>query len=163
VSYLPGLIIALAALWATLSGETAPMFVALGAASILVALAFSARLGVIGRDASPYHRVIRLLVYLVWLLSEIVKANISVIARVLSPIRSIDPDIVRLKASGKSDLARALFANSITLTPGTVTVDIDGDKLVVHALSRESAAPVSFEMMNYLSAKTGDPSATGKG
>ena len=97
MSYLPGLIIALGALWFALSGETAPMFVALGAASVVFALWFAARLRIIGRDASPYHRLVRLLVYLVWLLSEIAKANISVIGKVLSPRRAIDPELVRLK------------------------------------------------------------------
>lgn len=163
MSYLPGLIIALAALWAALSGETAPMLIALGVISVAVTLLIAGRLGIIGRDASPYHRIVRLFVYLIWLLSEIVKANIAVIARILSPARSIDPDITHLQAAGKSDLGRALFANSITLTPGTVTVDIDGDRLVVHALSRQGADPANFEMMNYLSAKTGDPGRAGKG
>jgi multicomponent Na+:H+ antiporter subunit E len=157
LSYLPGLIIALAALWFALSGETAPMFVALGAASVLFALWFAGRLRIIGRDASPYHRLVQLLVYLVWLLSEIVKANISVIGKVLSPKR-VDPDLVRLKVSPKSDLGRALFANSITLTPGTVTVDVDGDRMIVHALAREKATPANFQTMNNLSAKAGDPS-----
>ena len=162
MSYLPGLIIALAALWFALSGETAPMFVALGAASVVFTLWFAARLGIIGRDASPYHRLIRLLVYLVWLLFEIVKANIAVIGKVLSPRRAIDPELVRLKVSPRSDLGRALFANSITLTPGTCTIDVDGDLIVVHALTRENATPSNFERMNYPAAKTGDPSSKPK-
>lgn len=157
MTYLPGLIIALAAFWAALSGETAPMFVALGVASVALALLLAGRLRVIGRDASPYHRIVRLLVYLVWLLFEIFKANIAVIVRILSPGRSIDPDIVRLKAAGASDLSRALFANSITLTPGTVTVDIEGDRLIVHVLARANASPAGFETMSFFSARTGDP------
>lgn len=164
MSYLPGLVIALAALWAALSGETAPIFVALGVASVVFALWFAARLRIIGRDASPYHRIVQLFIYLIWLLWEILKANISVIARVLSPRRAIDPEVVRLKAVGTSDLGRALFANSITLTPGTVTVDVDGDALIVHALARENASPGSFETMNHFAAKTGDPPCrAGKG
>ena len=157
MSYLPGLIIALGVLWAALSGETAPMFIALGAASVALVLWFAARLRIVGRDASPYHRIVQLLVYLIWLLSEIIKANISVLAKILSPGHAIDPDLVRLNPSGKSDLGRALFANSITLTPGTVTVDVYDDKFVVHALVRENASPASFERMNDLAARAGEP------
>jgi multicomponent Na+:H+ antiporter subunit E len=157
MSYLPGLIIVLAALWAALSAETAPMFVGLGVISVLLAVWLAARLRIISREASPYHRIVRLFVYFVWLMSEVAKANIAVIVRILSPGRTIDPAIVRIKAAAKSDLGRALFANSITLTPGTVTVDIEGDRLVVHTLIRDKASPASFEMMNYLAAKTADP------
>ena len=67
------------------------------------------------------------------------------------------------KVTARSDFEVTSYANSITLTPGTVTVDVDGDMLLVHALTRTGADPASFEMMNYLSAQTGDPSGAGKG
>ncbi|MDP3736262.1 MAG: Na+/H+ antiporter subunit E [Hyphomonadaceae bacterium] len=154
--YLPGLLVALAALWFALSGETAPMFLALGALSVLVTLWLAARLRIIDRDASPYHRLVQLALYLVWLMGQIVKANIAVIAKVLGPRHAIDPALVRLKTSAKTDLGRALFANSITLTPGTVTVDIEGDLLVVHALVREAATVHSFSPMDRHAAKAAD-------
>lgn len=157
MSYWLGLAAALVALWAALSGETAPLFIALGAVSVVFVLWFVARLGIIGRDASPYHRIIQLFIYLVLLLVEIVKANIVVLGKILSPTRAIDPDLVRVKAVGKSDLGRTLFANSITLTPGTVTVDVEDNKFVVHALARENASPDSFEPMNRVAARAGDP------
>ena len=68
MTYLPGLALALAALWFALSGETSPLFLMLGAVSVLAALWLAARLRIIDRDASPYHRIVQLLVYLVWLL-----------------------------------------------------------------------------------------------
>jgi len=159
MTYLPGLTAALAALWFALSGETAPMFLALGVLSVLFALWLSARLGILGRDASPYHRAVQLLLYLVWLVGEILKANIAVIARVLGPRHAIDPDLVRVKTQARSDLGKALFSNSITLTPGTVTVDIEGDIFSVHALVREASRPGSFNVMDRLAARAGDPPA----
>ena len=125
MSYVPGLLVALAAFWFLLSGQTAPLFVALGVLSVLLSLALAERLKIIGRDASPYHRIVQLIVYFAYLLVEIAKANLAVIKRILGPSHAIDPVMVVLKTSARTDLGRALFANSITLTPGTVTVDVE--------------------------------------
>lgn len=154
--YLPGLILALAAFWFTLSGETAPLFLVLGALSLVLVLWLAARLRIIDRDASPYHRIVQMLVYLGWLLVEIVKANVAVIARIVGPGHAIDPVMVNLKTSARTDLGKALFANSITLTPGTVTVDVEGDALKVHALVREASTPPSFADMDRKAAAAAD-------
>jgi len=156
MTYLPGLLIALTAFWFALSGLTSPYFLGLAAVAVLLTLWLSARLGVIGRDASPYHRAILLASYLAWLLGEIVKSNITVIARVLGPRSAIDPAMVTVKTKARTELGKALFANSITLTPGTVTVDVDGDELKVHALVRENAAPASFEVMDRRAVRAAD-------
>jgi multicomponent Na+:H+ antiporter subunit E len=156
MTYLPGLLIALTAFWFALSGLTSPYFLGLAVVAVVLALWLSARLGVIGRDASPYHRAILLASYLAWLLGEIVKSNIAVIARVLGPRSAIDPAMVTVKTKARTELGKALFANSITLTPGTVTVDVDGDELKVHALVRENAAPASFESMDRRAARAAD-------
>ena len=154
--YLPGLVLALAALWFALSGQTSIFFVVLGVISILLTVWLAARLRIIDRDASPYHRLPQMLVYLGWLIVEIVKSNIAVIARVLGPRHAIDPAVVRLRASARTDLGRALFANSITLTPGTVTIDVQDDKVMVHALVREKASVAGFEPMNRRAAAAAD-------
>jgi multicomponent Na+:H+ antiporter subunit E len=79
-------------------------------------------------------RVLRALVFLPYLLAAIVRANLSMAAVVLDPRLPIDPSIVRVPAP-EGRVARALLANSITLTPGTLTVDVTDDELVVHALT----------------------------
>lgn len=66
-------------------------------------------------------------------------ANIDVARRILNPKLPIAPMMIRVKASQKGDLARVIFANSITLTPGTVSVDMQGDEIAVHALTPEAA------------------------
>lgn len=68
----------------------------------------------------------------------VVKSNIDVAFRVLSPSLPINPGIVKVKTKLKSPFGRLILANSITLTPGTITVDIDGDDLYIHWLSMES-------------------------
>lgn len=73
--------------------------------------------------------------YIIFLLKEIVEANLCVIRLVYSK-REMEPLLVRFNAGLKTDPARVLVANSITLTPGTITVELDGDELCVHALDR---------------------------
>lgn len=154
--YLPGLLIALVLLWFGLSGETSPFFIGLAVIAVVLTILLSARMKVIDRNSSPYHRAPQLLLYTGWLLVEIVKANMAVIARVLGPRHAIDPAVVRLRTRARTDLGKALFANSITLTPGTVTVDVDGDKVLVHALVRENAGVASFEPMDRRAARAAD-------
>ncbi|MEY2758052.1 MAG: hypothetical protein RIR33_1830 [Pseudomonadota bacterium] len=156
MSYLPGLLAALVAFWFALSGLASPYFLVAAAIAVLLTIWLCARLRVIGRDASPYHRFVQLTAYTIWLLGEIVKANLAVIARVVGPRHAIDPAMVSVKTQARSDLGKALLANSITLTPGTVTVDVDGETLKVHALVRENATPPSFARMDERSARTAD-------
>lgn len=72
--------------------------------------------------------------FLVW---EIIKANLDVLIRVFRPSMPISPRIIALESYLETDLARVVFANSITLTPGTVTIDIQGTRLYVHCLAAE--------------------------
>ncbi len=145
--YVPGLILALAAFWFAMSGQTTLLFGLLGLISVLLVLWLCARLGIIDRNASPYHRAPQLLLWLIWLLGEIVKSNVFVIRRIFGPARAIDPAVVKVNGEGNSDLAKTLFANSITLTPGTVTVEVEEGQFMIHALDGPGATPSSFSAM----------------
>ncbi len=83
-----------------------------------------------------------MLLFFITLVFEIVKANISMARIVLDPKLPIEPSIVKFKTRLKSDTAKVTLANSITLTPGTITMDIIGDTFYVHALTREAAEDV---------------------
>ncbi len=76
----------------------------------------------------------RTLAYLPWLVWEILKSNVRVARLILSPRIRVDPSIVHFRASQRTDLGRFVYANSITLTPGTVTTGIVGDDFEVHAI-----------------------------
>lgn len=156
MTYLPGLVIALTAFWFVLSGELSPFFQGLAVIAVLLSVWLAVRLRITGRDASPYHRLPQMLLYLPWLLVQIAQANIAVIVRVLGPRHAIDPAMVRLRTRARTDLGKALFANSITLTPGTVTVDVSGDRVLVHALVRENASVAGFEPMDRRAAAAAD-------
>ncbi len=156
MAYAPGLTIALAAFWLVLSGHFDALMLGLGLLSVLAALWLTARLEVIDRESSPYHRSPQMLSYVGWLVGEIAKANIQVIGQVFAPAESLRPGLTRVRTVGSSDMAKVLFANSITLTPGTVTIDVDRDELLVHALSLSGAEPASFTSMDRKSALAAD-------
>ena len=84
-------------------------------------------------------KILASIVYLVVFIVAVVKSNIDVALRVLSPRLPINPGIVRVKTRLKSSLGRMVLANSITLTPGTITVDINGDDLFIHWINIQSA------------------------
>ncbi len=77
--------------------------------------------------------------YLFTLLWEIVKANIDVAKVVLSPKMPISPSFIKVHAVFKNDVNKVIYANSVTLTPGTLTVDVRGDEYIIHALTDAAA------------------------
>ena len=86
----------------------------------------------LGLPAFSVKRIVYFILFLLVLLKEIVKANFDVAYRVLHPKMPIKPGIVIIKTELKQDIAKMLLANSITLTPGTFTLDIKGDELLIH-------------------------------
>lgn len=142
MKYATGLAVLLAAVWLLWSGHYGPLLLALGAASLALVLAISLRMRIVDEEGAPIHVLLRLLLYLPWLVLEIVKANVDVAFRILRPELPISPRLIRVKAGQRTDVARVIYANSITLTPGTVTIDTDGDDITVHALTREAAEGV---------------------
>lgn len=87
------------------------------------------------------HRYFWFIIYLVVFIWECIKANLDVAYRVLHPAMPIRPGIVKVKTTLKSDLAKTLLANSITMTPGTITVDIIDDYLYIHWIYVRSEDP----------------------
>lgn len=134
-----GLGASLMAFWLLMSGIYTPLITSLGIASVLLVLYIAHRMDLYDHETFPYHLKGRVFGYWGWLAKEIFKANIDVTKIVLQPTMPISPRVVRVKATQKTDLGLVIFANSITLTPGTVTIDIEGDEMIVHALSQDLA------------------------
>ncbi len=126
-------------LWLLLSGHYVPLLLTLGALSVAVVVLIALRMDVIDREGHPIHLTPKALLYWTWLFWEIVKSNVDVTRRILAPSLPISPTVVRVRASQKSALGRVIYANSITLTPGTVSMDIEAETITVHALTREGA------------------------
>jgi len=129
----------LAGTWLLLSGHYETLILAFGAVSCAIVTLLVYRMDVVDRESHPVHLGWRLPVYQCWLLWEIVKANIDVARRIIDPRLPISPTVVTLDASQPTELGHVIYANSITLTPGTVTLEVHRDRLEVHALSREAA------------------------
>ena len=126
--------------WLIWSGMFDAFHLALGVVSCAVVTVLSHDLLLKRTDFSGLPReAVRFLLYLPWLLYQVVLANVHVVYLTLHPRMPIDPQIVKYKSMLKKDLPRVIFANSITLTPGTITADIKDGDYIVHALSAKTA------------------------
>lgn len=133
------LTVTLLAAWLLLSGHYEPLIIAFAVVSCVGVVLVALRLQIVDPEGHPFHWLARAPVYWVWLMWEIVKANIDVAKRIVHPDLPISPTVFTVTPSQKSDLGRVTYANSITLTPGTVTLEVFKDRLEVHALSAEAA------------------------
>ena len=93
---------------------------------------------IIDGESHPIHMGFRLPIYWAWLSWEICKANFDVACRILDPRLPIEPRLFELELHQSSDLEKVIYANSITLTPGTVTTNLDEEHIQIHALSVEA-------------------------
>lgn len=140
--------LALLAVWLLLSGLFKPLLIGIAIVSVLLCLWLAGRMGIVDADTHPVWAALRYVPYWPWLSIEIVKSSIDVARRVLSPSMPISPTVFEIKAGQQTTIGRVVLANSITLTPGTVTLDVDGDRLRVHALSRDSVQELLDGEMN---------------
>lgn len=132
----------MAAVWLLWSGHYDPLLLSFGAISLALVVLIAIRMRIVDQEGAPINLVPGLVFYLPWLVLEIVKANVDVALRILSPRPPIRPQVFRVRAGQRTDLGRAIYANSITLTPGTVTIDAEGDELTIHALTDGAAEGV---------------------
>jgi multicomponent Na+:H+ antiporter subunit E len=140
MKHVAGLGIALLAFWLLLSGLYGPLFIGLGIASVALVLWLTLRMDTADHESVPLHLGPRILRYWAWLVVEIAKSNVDVARRVLSPSLPVSPCDFEIRASQRTALGRTIYANSITLTPGTVSMSVDGDRIRVHALTKQTRA-----------------------
>ncbi len=136
------------ATWLVLSGHYDPLLIGLGLASCAIVVVITHRMDVIDHEGHPVHLTWRAVWYTPWLVGEIARANWDVARRIMPGGPPISPTMVRVRATQSSDLGRVIFANSITLTPGTVSVEVEEDSILVHALSREGAEGLAAGAMD---------------
>jgi multicomponent Na+:H+ antiporter subunit E len=161
MAYVLGLLLMLIGFWLGMSGHFTTMLLSFGAASIVLTFILCRRFGIIDREGVPYTKLVSFLGYYPWLTIEVIKANWILIRACLRADLDINPALVRVKTICKTDLARVTFGNSITLTPGTVTVEIDGDRILVHALYEQHAQQEGFAEMDRRCARAADPRGAG--
>ena len=148
---------ALGCLWIVLSGMFTPLLIGLGVFSCVVVVYIAVRMELVDREFYPTRlNVFRLLRYVLWLSREIVLSNLDVSRRILKGRSSISPTVVLVHCSQRTQLGQVIYANSITLTPGTVSINVGENQIRVHALTREAAdALAKGEMDRRVSALEG--------
>lgn len=128
--------------WLLLSGMYTPFLVLAGLGASIAVAALAWRMDVADREGLPVHLTLGALAYWPWLVKEIVSSGWQVSRIILHPRLPVSPALVRFAPSQKSAVGLVTHANSITLTPGTITVEADHREFLVHALTRAAAAGV---------------------
>ena len=133
-------LLVLVAFWLLLSGMFTPFLMAAGVGSALAVTLICQRMDLIDREGHPMHLVWpALLSYWPWLLKEIAKSGWDVTKRILDPRLPISPALIAFRPSQQTDMGLVIHANSITLTPGTISVEVEPNRFLVHALTQEGA------------------------
>lgn len=127
-----GLSLTLFLLWLLLTASLDPYELLLGAVVSIIAAIATPRLDIFYGFKFTFYTPVALLRYLLHFFIALAKSNIDLARRLLSPSLPLNPEVVEVETRLESRLGKLLLANSITLTPGTLTVDIMGDRLLVH-------------------------------
>ena len=130
----------LSAFWLVNSGHYTMLLIFFMVASVCFVVLLCQLMDLVDGESQPLNLTFTIPTYWLWLVKEVVVSNIAVAGHVWKGNDSISPRLFMVTANQKSDLGKVIYANSITLTPGTVSADLEGDRITVHALTDESAA-----------------------
>lgn len=128
----------LSVFWLLLSGYMAPLLLSCGAFSVAIVLLVLKRMDAVDEEPQQVGSALRLIRYLPWLTGQIIKSSLHVTKLVWGASNKVSPALAKINAKDVPRNSRALYANSITLTPGTLCVDLDDGELTVHALQKSS-------------------------
>ncbi len=123
--------------WILLSGHFSVLLLSLGALSVALVTLIASRMDRTDGARGAMYPGVGVIAYAIWLLGCVVRANIDLARRIWNPALPIQPTWERLDNGKLSSQEKTLYANSITLTPGTLTTDVHDDHFMIHALSRE--------------------------
>jgi len=133
-------------LWLVLSGYLKTLLLFFGLVSVLFVIWMSYRANALEEDSLPIKLILKLPFYWLWLFKEIFKSGIITTALIWNG--KFVPQLFRIKASQKSTTGIANYANAITLTPGTVTIEVEKKTLLVHALNKKLSEDLQSEDMD---------------
>ena len=144
-----GFLLAIYAFWLLLSGMYVPFLLAAGAGCSLAVYLLARRMNIIDAEGFPIQLAWPAFIsYWPWLGGEILKSGWDVSKRILDPRLPISPTLVEFAPSQRTDLGLVIHANSITLTPGTIAVEVEPGRFLVHALTAEGAAGLAGSEMD---------------
>ncbi len=125
-------------LWLLLSGHYDSLLLSLGITSCIFITWLSLKLTLFKEDYSTFKFSLNLPRFLPWFFIQVIKSNIDVSWRILHPKLPVDPVITSISVTEHNDIGRAVYANCITLTPGTYTLEMDKEHIEVHSLNSNS-------------------------
>jgi multicomponent Na+:H+ antiporter subunit E len=125
--------------WILLSGHYTVITVTAAVLSTIVVVAMTARMKLLDREGHPTYLLWRVIGYHPWLGGQILRSAWDVSKVILNPKLPISPTMLKVRGSQKTAVGIATYANSITLTPGTLSARLNGNDILVHALTREGA------------------------
>ena len=140
--HLASLGIVLYIFWILLSGFFEPFLLGAGAGSALAVVLLARRMRIVDREGHPIQMIAAVVLYWPWLAKEIVKSAWNVSRIILDPRLPISPVLVRFNPSQKTQVGLATHANSITLTPATITAKATQGEFLVHALTQAAGEAV---------------------
>ena len=140
------LFIVLFGFWLLMSGYYTPLILSLGVISCLLCVYLTIKGKFLDNETLPIYFFPRLIQYTIWLIKEIFVSNITTAKVILS--KSEKPELFSVKATQKTNEGKVTYANSITLTPGTVTTQIKNDIFEVHALTKDFGDDVRSSEMD---------------
>ena len=133
------LLVLLIAAWLLWSGLFKPLLLGLGAFSCLLTAYLARRMGYFDNEVFALRFGPRLMGYWAWLAKEIARSSFEVARIVLNPRLPISPQVFEIKATATHPVDQTMLANSITLTPGTLALDVDNGVILVHSLTKSGA------------------------
>jgi multicomponent Na+:H+ antiporter subunit E len=129
--------------WLLLSGQYTAFLTFAGLACALGVVWFARRMDVIDREGHPIHLGLGAIGYWPWLIVEIARSGWRVTRIILDPALPVSPTLVKVKPTQSTDVGLVVHANSITLTPGTLTVDVTREQILVHALTADGGTDLA--------------------
>jgi len=130
----------LAALWLGNSGFYNPMMLTLGLLSVVFVVWLCHHMKIIDQESQPAHLLRELPAYYAWLVVQLIRSNLDVVVHIWRGKNAISPCMELVPVPQQTDLGKVIYANSITLTPGTVAIDLSDNHVLVHALSAQGMA-----------------------
>ena len=129
------LTLVLTAIWLLFSGHYDVRMLGMGALSVALTVWITRRMSILDDEGHSLPLAISSVVYFPWLMWEVIKSNFAVARLILSPSIRVKPAVFTVTSTQESDVFRVIYANSITLTPGTLTIDVNDSVFEVHAIA----------------------------
>lgn len=131
-------VISLSIFWLLLSGFLKPLLLGFGVASVALVIFVFSRMERVDKEPQEFGTWLQIIRYIPWLLGQILSSSLRVTKLVWGSPNKVSPSLAKINVKAVPEARRTLYANSITLTPGTLSVDLDGDEVTVHALEQSS-------------------------